>query len=124
MKHQEKTYAIINAAMEVLNTLGHGLLEKPYEQALAVELILRDIPLAQQKKFAIGYKDHQVGMYIPDLIVFGSVIVEVKTIDRITDHELGQLLNYLRIAELEVGLILNFKRAKLEWKRVVLDHGT
>jgi GxxExxY protein len=60
---------------------------------------------------------------VPDLIAFGSVIVDTKTIDRIADHERGQMLNYLRITRCQVGLILNFKHAKLEWQRVVLsDH--
>ncbi len=61
-----------------------------------------------------------VGLYVPDLVVFDAVVVETKVIDRITDHEIGQLVNYLRITELQVGLILNFKRARLEFRRVVL----
>jgi GxxExxY protein len=61
-----------------------------------------------------------VGEYIPDLIVGGAVVVDAKVIDRITNHELGQMLNYLKITGLKVGLILNFKHAKLEWKRVSL----
>jgi GxxExxY protein len=64
-----------------------------------------------------------VSEYVPDLIAFGSVIVDTKVIDRITDHERGLMMNYLRITRLHVGVILNFKRAKLEWERVVLsDH--
>jgi GxxExxY protein len=61
-----------------------------------------------------------VGEFIPDLIAFSSVIVDAKVIDRITDHERGQMLNYLRITKLRVGLIVNFKNARLEWERVVL----
>jgi GxxExxY protein len=60
---------------------------------------------------------------VPDLIAFGTIVVDAKVIERITDHERGQMLNYLRISTLQVGMILNFKRAKLEWERVVLsDH--
>lgn len=55
----------------------------------------------------------------PDLIAFGSVIVDAKVIDRITDHERGQMINYLRITKLRVGLIVNFKHARLEWERIV-----
>jgi GxxExxY protein len=62
----------------------------------------------------------QVGEFVPDLIAFGSVIVDTKVIDRITDLERGQMLNYLRITKLRVGLILNFKKPKLEFERVVL----
>jgi len=66
------------------------------------------------------YKTVRVGEYIPDLIVFDNIVVEIKTIDRITDHEKGQILNYLKIAKLRLGLILNFKFARLQWERLVL----
>lgn len=66
------------------------------------------------------YKGVEVGKYIPDLIAFGKIVVDAKTIDCIGDHERGQMLNYLKIARLRVGVILNFKRPKLEWERIVL----
>ena len=116
----ERTFAIIGCAMEVLNTLGNGLHEKPYENALAVELRLRGIPIDQQSHFEVLYKNVVVGEYIPDLIVEGSVIVDTKVIDKITDFERGQMLNYLRITKAKIGLIINFKRANLEWDRVIL----
>jgi GxxExxY protein len=106
--------------MEVLNGIGHGLLENPYENALVVEFGLRGIPFKQQPRFEVRYKDVLVGEYVPDLIVRDQIVVDAKVIERITDHELGQIMNYLRITGLHVGLILNFRRAKLEWKRVVL----
>ncbi len=106
--------------MEVLNELGHGFIEKPYENALVVEFGCRQIPFRQQSRYDILYKGVNVGTYIPDLIAFESVVVDTKVIDRITDHEIGQMLNYLKLSGLKVGLIINFKRAKLEWKRVVL----
>jgi GxxExxY protein len=118
--HASETEAIIGAFFEVINTLGHGFLEKPYENALCVELSLRGIPFVQQPRFPINYKSVLVGEYIPDLIAFDRVVVDAKTIDRITDHELGQMLNYLRITSLPIGLIINFKRSRLEWKRVIL----
>jgi len=117
---EDQTRAIIGCAMEVLNILGHGLLEKAYENALCVELGLQNIPYRQQPRYDVLYKNKQVGEYIPDLIVEDGVVVETKTVDRITDHEMGQILNYLKITGLPVGLILNFKYAKLQWKRVVL----
>ncbi|MCK5843114.1 MAG: GxxExxY protein [Victivallales bacterium] len=107
-------------AMEVLNELGHGLLEKPYENALVVEFGLRGIPVQQQPHFDVLYKGISVGEYIPDLITHGQLVVDTKVIDRITNHEIGQMMNYLKITGLKVGLIINFKHAKLEWKRVVL----
>jgi len=110
---KEEVYQIVGAAMEVLNGLGHGLHERPYENALAVEFGLRKIPFAQQPQFDVLYKSVRVGQYIPDLIAFNMVVVDAKVIDGITDHERGQILNYLRVTELKVGVILNFKRSKL-----------
>ena len=117
---KEEIHRIVGCAMEVLNTLGHGLLEKPYENALVVEFGLQGIPYRQQPRFDVIYKTIKVGEYVPDLICFDQIVVDPKTIERIGDHELGQMLNYLRITGLNVGLIVNFKRSKLEWKRVVL----
>jgi len=117
---KEEVFQIVGCAIEVLNTLGHGLLEKPYENALAVEFGLRNVPFLQQPLFDVVYKGHKVGLFVPDLIAFDAVVVDTKVIDRITDHERGLMLNYLRITKLRVGVILNFKHAKLEWKRIVL----
>ena len=117
---ERETEAILGCAMEVLNTLGHGFSEKPYENAMRVEFGHRGVPFKQQERFPMYYREVKVGEYIPDLVAFDQVVVELITIDRITDVELGQVLNYLRITRLPVGLIINFKRAKLEWKRVVL----
>lgn len=118
--HEEETRQIIGCAMEVLNGLGHGLLEKPYENALVVEFGLRNIPFQQQSRFDVIYKGVKVGEYVPDLIAFNQIVVDTKAVEKITDLELGQVLNYLKITRLKVGIILNFKRPKLEWKRVVL----
>ena len=117
---KDEVFEIVGCAIEVLNTLGHGLVEKPYEKALAIEFGLRNVPFRQQASFNILYKEHQVGLFIPDLIAFGTVVVDTKVIERITDHERGLMLNYLRITAMRVGVILNFKRAKLEWDRIVL----
>ncbi|MGB7347340.1 MAG: GxxExxY protein [Pirellulaceae bacterium] len=116
---KSETHRIIGCSMEVINTLGHGFHEKVYENALVVEFGLQDIPVSQQPPFPIIYKTVDVGLYIPDLICFAAVVVDTKTIDRITDHELGKMLNYLKVTGLQVGLIINFKYAKLEFKRVV-----
>jgi GxxExxY protein len=74
----------------------------------------------QQERHRVMYKGEVVGEYVPDLVVQGKLIVNTKTIERITDHERGQMLNYLRITGLPVGVILNFKHARLEWERLVL----
>jgi GxxExxY protein len=117
---KEEVFRIVGCAIEVLNTLGHGLVEKPYENALVVEFGLRGLPFQQQPSFDIIYKGHKIGLFIPDLIAFNAVVVDAKVIDRITDHERGLMLNYLRTTNLRAGVILNFKRSKLEWERIVL----
>ena len=119
LQFEAETSDIISCAFEVLNTLGHGFLEKPYENSLCVEFGLRGIHCQQQPRYDVFYKTVKVGEYIPDLIVFDFVVVDTKVIERITDHELGQMLNYLQITGHPVGLILNFQRARLEWKRVL-----
>lgn len=116
---KEESHRIVGCAIEVLNVLGHGLHEKPYERALAVEFALQSIPFCQQPHFDIIYKTYEVGEYVPDLICFDKIVVDAKTVDCIGDHELGQMLNYLRITGLELGLIFNFKKARLEWQRVI-----
>ena len=117
---KKEVFDVVGCAMEVLNELGHGLLEKPYENALVVEFGLRGIPYSQQPRFDVMYKGVSVGEYVPDLITHDKLVVDSKVIERITDHEIGQMMNYLKITGLKVGLILNFRRSKLEWKRIVL----
>lgn len=118
LKFEEESKRIIGCAMEVSNTIGHGLYEKVYENALVVEFGLSDISVEQQKSFPVIYKTVEVGKFIPDLICFDKIIVDAKTIQSISDREIGQMLNYLKITGLEVGLVINFKHARLEWKRV------
>ena len=119
---RDETYEIIGCAFEVHNALGHGLKEKVYENSLVAEFSLRGIPHTQQPTFPVTYKNVHVGEFIPDLIVRNEVVVDTKTVDRITDTERGQMLNYLRITGLKVGLILNFKHPKLDWQRMALSH--
>ena len=115
-----ETEKIIGFAFEVLNEIGHGFHEKIYENALTVLFKLNGIAFDQQQRFPVLFRGVEVGEFVPDLIVFGSVIVDPKVIDHITDFERGKMLNYLRIAKLRVGLLLNFKKPRLEFERVVL----
>jgi GxxExxY protein len=117
---KREVFQIVGAAIEVQNQIGHGFHEKPYENALVVEFGIRNIPCQQQRNFPIEYKGHTIGGFIPDLIAFNTVIVDAKVIDHIADVERGQMLNYLRISKLRVGVILNFKHPRLEWERIVL----
>ena len=114
-------YKITGCAMAVLNELGHGLREKTYENALALELAHQGLKYSTQEKYQVYYRDQHIDDYIPDLVVENKVIVELKTAESICNEHLGQTLNYLRISKLETGLILNFKHSKLEWKKVILN---
>ena len=86
---------------------------------LVVEFGLGKISFSQQPSFDVVYKGHKIGLFVPDLIAFDSIVVDTKVIEAITDHERGSMLNYLRITNLRVGVILNFKHTKLEWERLV-----
>lgn len=103
-----------------MNTLGHGLLEKTYENALVVEFQSQQIPFAQQPRFPVMYKSVKVGEFIPDLIVFDKIIVDTRVIEKIGNIEKAQIINYLKITGLKVGLLLNFKHPKLQWERLIL----
>src|SRR5438045_2602560 len=87
---KDEVFQIVGAALEVLNGLGHGLHEKPYENALVIEFGLRTIPSVQQVRFDVIYKTVKVSEYVPDLIAYEKVVVDAKVIERITDHERGQ----------------------------------
>jgi GxxExxY protein len=118
--HGELVYSIVGCAFEVLREIGYGLHEKPYENSLLVELGLRGIAFDQQRRFEVLHKGVRVSEFVPDLIVGGAVVVDAKVIDGITNVERGQMLNYLKITKLRVGVIINFKKPKLEWKRIIL----
>src|SRR6266550_2187082 len=117
---KEEVFQVVGCAIEVLNTLGHGLVEKPYENALVIEFLLRKIPFQQQPPFDVVYKGQKIGIFVPDLIAFNSLVVDTKVIEKISDHERGLMLNYLRITGLRVSVIFNFKHSKLEWQRIAL----
>jgi GxxExxY protein len=119
MSFDDGTFEIIGCAMRVHNALGPGLREKPCENALVIALRRRAFGAEPQKAYPIRYEGEIVGDCIPDICVNGRVIVDVKSIAAIGDNEIAQVLNYLRIACLEVGLIINFKNSRLETKRVV-----
>jgi len=117
--HEELSKQIIGAAMEVLNELKPGLDEKLYENALVIELRERGHVVEQQRSFPVAYKRINVGMLIPDLIVDGKVIVDPKVVTAFNESHIAQMTGYLAITGLRLALLLNFKSAKLEWKRVV-----
>jgi GxxExxY protein len=119
LRHKELSESIIGSAMTVLNTLRPGLDEKLYENALVIELRKRGHQARQQVQFPVHYDGQLIGTLIPDLIVDELVIVDPKVVSAFNDNHLAQMLGYLNITNLELALLLNFKNAKLEWKRVV-----
>jgi GxxExxY protein len=115
-----RTYAIIGAAIEVHRELGCGFLEAVYHEALSLELLARSIPFCQQVALPVIYKGQELlTHYRADFLCYGAVIVELKAIARLSGTEDSQLINYLKATCREVGLLLNFGAASLDWKRLV-----
>ena len=115
------TEAVIGAAFEISKVLGAGFLEKVYERALIRELVLRGVSVKAQASFPVCYKGQYVGEYVADLVVEGKLIVELKCVDHFAKEHLAQCINYLKASGLRLGLLINFQRPRVEWKRVVLD---
>lgn len=118
---KEETDRLNGCAFAVLNEVGHGDHETPYENSLAVEFRHRDMPVVHRPRFSIHCRGVEVSEYVPDLFAFDQVIVDTKVVTRVTDHEIGKMLNDLRIASLPAGLMLNCKKSKLEVRRVVIS---
>jgi GxxExxY protein len=119
LEQSEITESIIGAAYEVHNVLGHGFLEKVYQRAMQVELQSRGVECELEAEIRVYYKGADIGHYKADLLVKKSVIVEIKAAKAYaTDHE-PQLLNELKATGIKVGLLINFGRARVEYKRFV-----
>ena len=116
----ELTEKILGAAFKVLNTLGPGFLEKVYANALSIELRTVGLSVEHQKLFAVTYAGTKVGEYLADLVVAGKVIVECKAISNLDSVHEAQLINYLKASGLRVGLLANFGRPKLQYRRLVV----
>ena len=112
---------VIGAAYEVSNVLGAGFLEKVYERALMEELRLRGLRATAQAPFPVAYKGKHVGTYSADLVVEGRLLVEAKCVEQFSNEHLAQCINYLKISDLHLALLINFRRSRVEWKRVVHD---
>ena len=117
--HKELSHDIIGAAMMVLNELKPGLDEKLYENALVIELRKQGHKVDQQKQFPVFYDGQEIGKLVPDLIVDDAVIVDPKVVTAFNETHIAQMIGYLAITGLRLALLLNFKNAKLEVKRVV-----
>ena len=112
-------WAVIGAAFEVHQELGYGFLERVYQRALQVELIRRGVAAEIERRIQVQYKGVVVGDYDADLIVADSVAVEIKVNPQYDKRDQAQLLNELKATGLKVGLLVNFGRNKVEYKRLV-----
>ncbi len=122
MNTDQMTEKIIGCAYAVGNELGVGFLEKVYENALLIELEKKGLHVEQQKHVPVIYSGQIVGDYIADLIVEGSVIIELKSVKSIERIHQAQLLNYLKATGIHTGLLLNFGTSRLGIKRMVLGN--
>lgn len=120
MIYEELTEEIIGIFYKVYNELGHGFLEKIYENALALEFRKVGLEFAQQVPIRVLYEGEVMGDYFADFVVDGKVVVEVKANCGLGENDEKQLLNYLRATDKDVGLLLNFGE-KADVKRKVYE---
>lgn len=118
MGRDGRTYAIIGAAMEVHKQLGSGFLEAVYQEALAIEFSLREIPFEKEVGLPVLYKGRKLKtVYRADFICFENIVVELKALRRMSGVEEAQILNYLKATKYPIGLMLNFGSKSLEYTR-------
>jgi GxxExxY protein len=118
---EEETYKIIGICMEVHRILGPGLLEVIYKDALEIEFRENNIPFEREKEFTIKYKDKILPhKFCADFIVNEDIILEVKAVKEFSNEHIAQVLNYMKLADSEIGLLANFQTKSLQYKRYVL----
>lgn len=119
---EKEVYAIMGAAMEVYYKVGTGFLEPVYQEMLGIEMNGRGIPYEAEKELKIEYKGVTLNKtYRADFICYGQILIELKSVERLCNIDVAQILNYMKITKMRVGLLINFgARPKLEWKRYVM----
>ena len=118
MLHQDLTSSVIEAAIEVSKELGHGFLESVYERSLQVALLQKGVSVQLQVPLTVTFRGVTVGNFFADMIVNGSVLVELKAVSRILGEHNAQVINYLRATGIDVGLLLNFGTPRVEYHRL------
>ena len=117
--YSELSYEIMGAIFEVHKTLGPGFVESVYEKALIEEFTKRAIKVETQKVIDVIYKGKKIGVHRLDLVVEGKVVIELKTVERFSTYHTAQLLSYLKASGHNLGILVNFSRNKVEFRRVV-----
>lgn len=118
---EEETYKIIGICMEVRRNLGPGLLEVIYKDALEIEFKLNNIPFTREKEFLIEYKGKVLPhKFYADFLVNDDIILEVKAIKEFSNEHIAQILNYIKLSNSEIGLLVNFQTKSLQYKRYVI----
>lgn len=119
---KDESFQIMGACFEVYKILGNGFLESVYQESLAYEFRLRNIPFVAQPILKLSYKDLILDHnYKPDFICYNSIILELKAVSKLNDEHNFQLLNYLRATKLNLGILVNFGHFPLvEHKRIVI----
>lgn len=122
--YRDEVYRIVGACMAVHKDKGNGFVEPVYQDALEIELELNAIPFDSQRNYQIHYRNRPLKhSYTPDLLCFEKIIVELKAAKALTDEHRAQLMNYLKVTGLQLGLLVNFgSYTRLEWERIVLTH--
>ncbi|MEK7727235.1 MAG: GxxExxY protein [candidate division KSB1 bacterium] len=122
--YEELTFQIRKSLFNVYNQLGPGYREETYKQAVIRDFNLEGIPYYREKIFPVHYRDEQVDEYRVDLIAFDKIIMELKAVAELHPRFEAQLLSYLKLTNLKLGLLINFGSDKLEIRRFVNPHGT
>ena len=119
---KDEVYQIMGAAFEVYNEKGHGFVEPVYQECMEIELRTRSIPFESQKELTLFYHGQRLQQtYIPDLVCFDQILVELKAVKDFADEHRAQLLNYLKASRMKVGLLVNFgQHTGVQWERFVL----
>ncbi len=117
---QQECYDIIGICMEVHSELGHGFSEIVYKDALEYEFKKLGIPFGREVCYRVHYKDTILPHHFyADFVVYDSIILELKAVSEIVSEHYEQTLNYLAVSGLEVGLLVNFRKPKLQYKRLI-----